>query len=301
MDRNLGLSPAISDGPPLTVAAADPSFDTAFPEADSEDMAQRELYLTLQLLANRAQQLSRASAATIAVGEGERLLCRASAGPMAAVVGSELRANPALIEKSIQTQQIVCCNYTGNLANADGIPYAALGIKSMMVMPLVEDQRVVAIFELLADRTQAFQDGDGAMLQLLSAMVLTALHRAEAAQRAQQEIANLCREFGVEGDNESGTEARLFDGSQTSAAQSPPAIETVGTCQVCNFPVSEGRSLCLDCEEASHQYESRQSAPEFLSQLASEGRRSWFESHFYTLGTLLMVLLTVIVLLLKFH
>jgi len=117
MDRYLGSSPAVSDGSPVTVASADPPFESAASaEAESEDMAQRELYLTLQLLANRAQQLSQASAATIALGEGEGLLCSASAGPMAAGLGSELRANPTVVEKSIQTQQIVCCNDTGNLA-----------------------------------------------------------------------------------------------------------------------------------------------------------------------------------------
>jgi len=298
MDRYLGSSPALSDGPPVTVACADPPFESAAsPEAESEDMAQRELYLTLQLLANRAQQLSRASAATIAVGEGEELLCRASAGPMAAGLGTGLRANPTVVERSIQTQQIVCCNDTGNLANADGIPYAALGIKSMMVMPLIEGQRVVAMFELLANRTQAFQDGDGAMLEHLSAMVLTALHRADAAEHAQQEIASLSREFGVDFESEAVFEPGPFAGSPTLAG--PRAIERVASCQVCNFPVSEGRTLCLDCEEASHQHESSESAPAFLSQLTREGNRGWFESHFYTLGTLLMVLLTVIALLLK--
>lgn len=298
MDRYFGSSSAISDGPPATVACADsPIESAAFAEAESEDMAQRELYLTLQLLANRAQQLSRASAATIALAEGEGLLCRASAGPMAAGLGTELRANPTLVEKSIQTQQIVCCNDTGNLANADGIPHAALGIKSMMVMPLIEGQRVVAMFELLADRTQAFQDSDGAVLEHLSAMVLTALHRAEAANQARQQIANLSKEFGVDFESESTAELGPFEGSPTGHGSA--AIARVATCQVCNFPVSEGRTLCLDCEEASHHHESGESTPAFLSQLAVEDKRSWFESHFYTLGTLLMVLLTVIALLLK--
>jgi len=169
----------------------------------------------------------------------------------------------------------------------------------MMVMPLIENQRVVAMFELLANRTQAFHDGEGAMLQHLSAMVLTALRRAEAAKHAQQEIANLSREFGVDFESESTAESGPFAGNPTSAAPGPQGIERVATCQVCNFPVSEGRTLCLDCEEASHQHQSSESAPAFLSQLTREGNRGWFESHFYTLATVLMVLLTVIALLLK--
>jgi putative methionine-R-sulfoxide reductase with GAF domain len=302
MDRHLSSSPVISDGAPLTLPSADPRFDLDVAEAENEDMADRELDLTLQLLANRAQQLSRASAATIAVAEGHELVCRASAGPMAAGFGSELRANRALIEKSIETQQIVCCNDTGKMVRGDGIAYAVLGIKSMMVRPLIKGQHVVAMFELLADRTQAFQDRDGATLEYLSEMVLTALQRAYAAKHAREEImTNLGREFGIA--PESQSESQPCEGAEPLDRESPATqvIDAVGICQACGFPISEGRTFCLDCEESSHHQQSDSAAPAFLSQLAREESQSWFESHFYILGTLLMVLLTVVVLLLKFH
>jgi len=297
-------SPAVSDDPGVALASDEPAFEPAVAIAESEEMAQRELYLSLQLLANRAQRLTQASAATIAVGEGEQSVCRASAGPIAAEVGTELRAYPTLIQKSIETQQIVCCNDMGTLAHPNGMLYSALGIKSMMVMPLIRDQQTVAMFELLADRTQAFHDHDGAVLERLSEMVLTALERADAARRAQEEITVKRREARAETENETerqfSADSQASDENQT-AAPSLLAIDKVATCQACGFPVSDGRTFCLDCEEARHSRENSESTPAFLSQLAREESHTWFESNFYTLATVLMVLLTLLILILKFR
>ena len=169
----------------------------------------------------------------------------------------------------------------------------------MMVMPVMRDQHAVAMFELLADRTQAFQDRDGAMLERLSEAVLIALERADAAKHARQEItANISSGFRAEIDSLFLSELQPLEAAPSRAAEE---IEKVRTCQVCAFPVSDGRTYCVDCEGAHRDRENSESAPLFLSKLEREESQSWFESHFYTLGTLLMVLLTVVVILLKFH
>jgi GAF domain len=304
MSQYLSSIPEVSDDPEVTLAPAEPGFEPDLVMMESEDMAQRELYLSLQLLANRAQRLSLASAVTIAVAQGEELLCRASAGPMAAEIGTELRAYPMVVRRSIEARQIICCNDTGNLAHPDGTLYADLGIKSMMVMPVMREQRTVAMLELLADRTQAFQDRDGAMLEGMSEMVLIALERADAAKHARQEItAKISSGFRAEIEGLFTSESEPPEGDQFLAEPSRIAeeIEKVRTCQVCGFPVSDGRTLCVDCEEARRGRESTDPPPSFLAKLEREESRGWFESHFYTLGTLLMVLLTVLVILLKFH
>ena len=304
MSQYLSPVPEISDEREVSLAPAEPCFEPDPVMMESEDMAQRELYLSLQLLANRAQRLSLASAATIAVAQGKELLCRASAGPMAAEIGTELRAYPMVVQRSIEARQIICCNDTGNLAHPNGTLYADLGIKSMMVMPVFEEQRTVAMLELLADRTQAFQDRDGALLERLSEVVLVALERADAAKRARQEItAQITSGFRAEIEGLFTIESEPLAGDQVVAEPSRIAeeIEKVRTCQVCGFPVSDGRTFCVDCEEARRNRESTDPPPSFLAKLEREESRSWFESHFYTLGTLLMVLLTVLVILLKFH
>jgi hypothetical protein len=67
--------------------------------------------------------------------------------------------------------------------------------------------------------------------------------------------------------------------------------------------VSEGRTLCLDCEEAQKAGDggALSDAPAFLSQLSTVTGESWLQSHLYTIGTLLVVILTVVLLVFKFR
>jgi hypothetical protein len=268
-----------------------------------EEMAQRDLQASLQLLADRMQHLTGASAATIALNNGKGMLCRASAGPMATESGAPLRADSALVKQSIREQQIICCNAAENGARADGTSYGTLGIKSIMVMPLLRESEVMGMFELLADRPQAFDDRDGAVLEHLSEMVLTALEHSDAAKRALSNIATA--ELSTSQDPEVATAvtSAAKPAVTTSAVQPGGSKEAakLHTCEACGFPVSGGRTLCLDCEEARAAEESSGTAPAFLSELVREQQRGWLQSHFYTIGTLLMVLLTVVVVMLKFR
>jgi hypothetical protein len=259
------------------------------------EVAERDLQASLQLLADRMQYLTGASAATIALGDGQEPLCRASAGPMAGEAGSPLRAESSLVKQSISEQQIVCCNHAEGGVLADGTSYGSLGIKAMMVMPLLRESEPVGMLELLADRSEAFDDRDGATLERLSEIVLTALEHADATKHALHEIATAIPACEVA----IPSVGALSEKPAVMQAESTKAPAQVIACESCGFPISEGRKLCLDCEEARTAEEGTATAPAFLAQLANEGKRGWLQSHFYTIGTFLMVLLTVVVLMLK--
>jgi transcriptional regulator with GAF, ATPase, and Fis domain len=264
-----------------------------------EEMAQRDLQVSLQLLTERMQYVAGASAATVALNEAQAVLCRASAGPMATELGSPLRVDPAVIAECIRQQQIICCNAAENGTSADGTSYGTLGIKSIMVMPLIRETEVIGILELLADRPQAFDDGDGAALEHLSKMVLTAVEHRDAVKHVLASIAAADPVFS--GKPAVPREASPSSGIGPSPVPSAVArrVEKVQVCEACGFPVSEGRTLCVDCEDARAAEETSGTAPAFLSQLVREQEHGWLQAHFYTIGTLLMVLLTVIVLMLK--
>jgi len=286
----------------LTPTAVDAGLSGALPpvalnlkETDSSLMAtaERDLRASLELLADRMQYLTAASAATIAVRKGPKWLCRASAGPMATRLGLPLRTDLTVLNQSINNQQIICCNNTRNATRADGASYRELGIKALMIMPLMRDSEAVGMLELLANRTDAFNDHDGETLEHLSVMVLTAIESADATERALSEIAGT-QELELAVDVISPPVA-----DNAPAKASVDDVSKVRHCESCGFPVSDGRQLCLDCEEARTQPDASGATPAFLSQLAREHRRGWLQSHFYTIGTLLMILLTVVMLLLK--
>jgi len=352
------------------------------------EIANRDLYATLQLLANRIQYLTGASSATIALREGPELLCEASAGPMATELGASVRVDPGFVNQSIIAEQIFCCNNTRDAVSGDGKRYREHGIKAIMIMPLFRESEVVGVLELLADRTNAFNDSHGQLLEHFAEMIFTALAQAEMTKRiaiktaVEEELEISAKTPGrqrasvLSADLPSSTAARAVleaapakkveiaqesisekdeisrasfgspspiaapeprlaaasgvmetahenkieipaESISTQAETATAAVESscpivpaeaapaaasakVQFCEACGFPVSEGRKLCLDCEEGRTGAEPG-TAPGFLSQLEREQKQGWLETHFYTIGTIVMALLTMLALVLKFR
>jgi putative methionine-R-sulfoxide reductase with GAF domain len=307
------------------------------------EMAQRDLYAALQLLAERAQYITGASGAAIALREGTEMICRASAGSSAPELGAHLQVNSGLSGESVRTRQTLRCDNAETDSRVNRESCRVLGIASVVVMPLTHDGEVSGVFELLSERAYAFEDRDLTALERLAEMVQTALSHAEAARRVEAEICvqksagiskqqSTTSETKAEGNSqeeqspagarqESGktppnVEAKVSDNSPPPAqkkSQSPAGEKTeeslsheeskldlseaevgnIRKCEVCGFPVSEGRKLCLDCE-VSPSPEPR--PPEFLSQL-NPSEQSWWRSHLYLIGTILVAVLTIGILL----
>ena len=162
------------------------------------EMAQRDLEAALQLLAERAQYITGASGAAIALLEQSEMICRASAGPSAPALGAEVQVKSGLTGESVRTRQVLRCDDAETDSRVNRESCRTLGIKSVMVVPLVREQEVIGVFELFADRANAFEERDVTALERLAEMVQTGVEHAEAAERALQEIAAKNEEAAVE-------------------------------------------------------------------------------------------------------
>jgi hypothetical protein len=147
-------------------------------------MAQRDLDAALQLLAERAQYITEASGAAIALRRSQRndMLCRASAGTNAPELGALLSTESGLSGESVRTRSALRCDDTERdpRVNRDGC--RELGISSVVVMPIVRDEQVLGVFELFSGKAGAFGERDLSALERLSEMVETAVKLAETAQ-----------------------------------------------------------------------------------------------------------------------
>ncbi len=152
------------------------------------EMAQRDLEAALQLLAERAQYITGASGAAIALLEDSEMICRASTGPSAPELGAEVQIKSGLTGESVRTRQVLRCDDAETDSRVNRESCRALGIKSVMVVPLVREKEVIGVFELLADRANAFEERDVTALERLAEMVQTFLEHADAAKLAQHEI-----------------------------------------------------------------------------------------------------------------
>ena len=292
------------------------------------EMAQRDLEAALQLLAERAQYITGASGAAIALLEDSEMICRASAGPSAPELGAEVQVKSGLTGESVRTRKVLRCDNAETDSRVNRESCRALGIKSVMVVPLVREQEVVGVFELLADRANAFEERDVTALERLAEMVQTGLEHADAAKRALQEIAAKNDLAAAKQKEQKQAEplppAAVTEKSAPAVARTdssapaetmaldtdvakpvrPQELVKIGKCEACGFPVSEGRTLCLDCEAsrlsgASSAPLASSQTPAFLSQFGTRREQGWLGSHIYTIGTVLIVVLTVVLLVLR--
>jgi putative methionine-R-sulfoxide reductase with GAF domain len=177
--------PGESPKPGLKQSPQQPQADMRFPGEDGgkslAEMAERDLTATLQLLAERAQYITGASGAAIALRDHEEMVCRASAGSSAPEVGAQLQVNSGLSGESVRTRQTLRCDDATTDERVNRESCEALGIRSVVVMPLLRGEDVIGVFELFSDQANIFETRDLAALERMGAMVHTALEHSAAA------------------------------------------------------------------------------------------------------------------------
>jgi putative methionine-R-sulfoxide reductase with GAF domain len=144
------------------------------------EIAHRDVDAALQLLAEQAQYITGATGAAIALRDKEEMLCRASAGHSAPEVGSQLQVNSGLSGESVRTRETLRCDDAATDLRVNRESCEALGIASVVVMPLVHADEVIGVFELFSDKAHAFEMRDLTALERMGKMVFTALEQREA-------------------------------------------------------------------------------------------------------------------------
>ena len=159
------------------------------------EMAQRDLDAALQLLADRAQYITGAGGAAIALRLGERneMLCRASSGAKAPQLGALLSTESGLSGESVRTRMPLRCDDAEHDPRVNQESCRDLGIASVMIVPIMGEDRlgqgqVLGVFELFSGQADAFAERDLSALQRLGGMVETAVKLARAAEGALPEM-----------------------------------------------------------------------------------------------------------------
>jgi putative methionine-R-sulfoxide reductase with GAF domain len=261
-------------------------------------LEETELDTALQLLVERAQYITGATGTALALPQGEEMVCRASAGSSAPAIGARLQVRSGLTGESISRRQLLRCDNAETDPRVNLEACRALGIASIVVLPLLRRSgEVRGLFELFSDHPYAFEERDLIALERMADLTLTALDLAEQRRNsAPVPTPRLETDKAVESLMTGGAalasavpldisrmdtpvsvpptpevaEAAVVAGEPSvtltsSPASSVPATEPgpalapvvapvpeamlrVQKCAACGFPVSERRTLCLDCE-----------------------------------------------------
>jgi len=134
----------------------------------------------LQLIAERGQSLVDASGAAIALADADAnsMICCASSGSDAPPIGARLQIGSGFSGECVKRSQPLRCDDSETDTRVDRNSCRALGIRSLLAVPVRVGENAVGLIEIFAPHPHAFSDADSAVLQRLADVVIEAAHRA---------------------------------------------------------------------------------------------------------------------------
>lgn len=139
-----------------------------------------DLEPAISVITERAQALTRATGAAIALRRGEEIVCRARTGRTAPDLGVCLQTSSGISGECVRTGEVVICNDAERDQQVDLATCRRLGVRSILAAPLRHFRRTLGVFEVLSSMPNAFHEGDIATMQLLSSTMVAAISRLAA-------------------------------------------------------------------------------------------------------------------------
>lgn len=112
----------------------------------------------LQAILERAMDEMEATGAAIALSTEEGVFCQASVGDLAPEVGTPLHAGVGLAGRCLSTGGIQLCNDTHADSRLDPEVSEALGIGSVLMLPIKQNSLVVGVLGVLSNKPNAFNE-----------------------------------------------------------------------------------------------------------------------------------------------
>lgn len=158
---------------PPPYSGHEPHFEPAYALAMQHTASAVSMF---QFGVDRTCSLTKASGAAVAMNEGSRMICRASTG-IAPGVGTEV-PQEGLTAMCARTGELWRCNDTESEPWVNRDSCRRLGIRSIVVAPVLTLRKVAGILEVFSPATAAFSDDDAATVQLMaSAIALASLRK----------------------------------------------------------------------------------------------------------------------------
>src|SRR5215467_7412803 len=133
----------------------------------------------LAVIAQRAQAFTNASGVAIALSEGnaDEIVCRARSGASAPDVGAVLRVEGTFTGLCIQSGKELRCDDCETDTRVDTAAIRALNIRSMVVTPIREENRVVGVLAVFAPTPHAFTITHVAVLKTMADQISNLLQK----------------------------------------------------------------------------------------------------------------------------
>jgi hypothetical protein len=150
--------------------------------------AELDLEPAISAITERAQHLTGATGAAIALRAGDDIVCRARAGRTAPDLGVRLQTDSGISAEAVRTGEVMLCHDADRNPRVDLASCRRLGVRSILVSPLRHYRRTLGVFEVLSSSPSAFDERDVATMQVLSSMMVAAISRISSLHQSRLAI-----------------------------------------------------------------------------------------------------------------
>ena len=144
----------------------------------------------ISIIAEKAQALTGATGAAIALRRGNEIICRARTGRTAPDIGVRLQTDSGLSAECVRSGEVLLCNDAESNPRVDWATCRRMGVRSILVAPLRHFQRTLGVFEVLSSTPHAFDNNDVATMQFLSGMMVATISRLSSLQPSAPEASS---------------------------------------------------------------------------------------------------------------
>lgn len=150
-------------------------------EIQNEIAATRlDLCEIMQLVVERAADMTQADAAVVEIPDGDELVYRAATGAATPHIGLRLRVVGSLSGMCLRKGATLRCDDAERDERVDGEKCRTVGARSMLCVPLLHHGAVVGVLKVSSESPNAFDGRHARLLQLLSGVI--AAHLANSAE-----------------------------------------------------------------------------------------------------------------------
>jgi GAF domain-containing protein len=153
------------------------------------DTKELDLEPSISLITEKAQTLTGATGAAIALQHGAEVICRARTGRTAPDLGVRLQTDRGISAECLRTGEVLVCHDADSNERVDAHACRRLGVRSILAAPLRHFRRTLGVFEVLSSRPNAFNNNDVATMQFLSGMTVAAISRLATLRPEEQKAA----------------------------------------------------------------------------------------------------------------
>lgn len=166
-----------------------------------------DLDAALQLIARRSLALTRGSGAAVALTEGGEMICRATAGPDAPSLGARLKVGSGFSGECVRRGRPLRCDDAETDEIVDRQSCRALGIRSILAVPIRWNEAVIGLIEVFSPHPFRFDHSGEQVLLRLAEISCDAIHQAgtleaESLPEADGDVTER-DEFAGDGETES--------------------------------------------------------------------------------------------------